>query len=95
LDVGGLETVQEGEVREGKGEILRRRKAMLPPPTTTISRKSLIRNDFVTGLAGLDDPAAMRSGTIPNLIYYPAGRDNPASAREANRAPLVCGLECR
>jgi hypothetical protein len=33
-------------------------------------------------------PAAMRSGTMPNLIHHTASRDNPAKAREANGAPL-------
>jgi len=37
----------------------------------------------------------MRSGTIPNWIHHTAGRDNPATAPEANRAPLVFALEYR
>jgi hypothetical protein len=39
-------------------------------------------------------PAAMRSGTMPNLIHHTASRDNPAKAREANGAPLSVRMAC-
>ena len=35
-----------------------------------------------------DVPAAMRSGTIPSFIHHTASRESPATARDANGAPL-------
>jgi hypothetical protein len=39
-------------------------------------------------------PASIRSGTIPSFIHHTASRESPATACEANGAPLSVRIAC-